>query len=214
MEVAVGDGRPVVGFAYPCRGPPGEPPVVIAEAEVEAHIAVVAPGPDGAVLPDGEAVAVAGGDRCPVAGVADLGRGGVGAAVYGVPAELAVVVQSPGPEGAVLLDGQRVVGTAGGGRPFAFPQSGARGRHRARHRRDGGLLRTPGQQKHDDEKHKRAGTHRAYSPLSLRPCRAARVSPSGLPDVSLAIAGPRWAALPRVVRQRMDDNGCAPFAGP
>ena len=209
MEVAVEDGRPVVGLAYPCRGPPGEPPVVIAEAEVEAGIAVVAPGPDGAVIPDCEAVAVAGGDRCPVAGVADLGRGCVGAAVYGVPTELAVVVQAPSPEGTVLLDGQRVVGTASRRRPFTLPQSGACGRHWARHRRDGGLLRTSGQQKHDDEKHKRAGTHREHSPLSLWPCRVARVSPSGLPDVSL-IAGPSGAgSLARVVRQRVADNGCA-----
>src|SRR5690606_16259604 len=80
----------------------------LAQPELAADVA--APGPQGAVVLDGEGgfAADAGGGEDPVAGRADL-AGLRDEARFGVAAELAVGVVAPGPEGAVGLHGDGVV---------------------------------------------------------------------------------------------------------
>ncbi len=162
--VAGEDGRPVVGVADPGRGPSVDAGdetwswslyPAAAKAEVATPIAVVAPGPEGAVLLQGKAVGIAAGDGHPVVRLADLPGGGVRGEVQVALAELTVVVQAPSPEGAILLQGQGVVGGGGHGRPLPCSDCRARRRCETRRRRGarrrlgrGHLLRTAGQQKH------------------------------------------------------------------
>ena len=103
-----------------CSADFGRAVAVARVAQAELAELVEAPGPEGAVLLEGQGVVGVGGamdDRRPLVSAADLCRS---VSADGVAqAELAVGVLAPGPQRAILLQGHAVVAEAADGRPVA-----------------------------------------------------------------------------------------------